>query len=334
MSKSLQNNNTKKYFSSKPLLPNLGLSSGSTDINPTKSFISKVQSLNVSQVPIYSVAAQLASGREEFDSLSASNIATTGSFDGPVANISSAVNVGSLQLSQSKIVGTGEDITISPPEGSKVIIDSNLEILGSLTRIKTVSTVVSDPVIVVGHFVTDEDTPFVDEHDRGIELKWVGGTNENPIINIGFMGYDKSADRWVFYSKCTKDDTLDKYERINTEISKFDLDEIHTNKIQSATYHATNRNLDLTSTAAMNLTADSDVQITSTTSYVGVESLRISGTDIGLSSDTDLLNFADNTVTVRGGLFVEGFLSFGSGTGLDPNVGLIVDYDRTYTDVG
>jgi hypothetical protein len=82
---------------------------------------------------------------------------------------------------------------------------------------------------------------LVDTKDRGIDFEYtVEGSTfaANPVMKLGFFGYSRNRDRWVFYKDAKYNGQVElpytNYVRTADTINSFDLDTIYTNRIQNA----------------------------------------------------------------------------------------------------
>jgi len=181
------------------------------------------------------------------DLLQAGNILVGNNLD--VGNGDIVLHNNTITSNSSIIVNPTIDFQINP----------NLLVYGDYTRLDTIETRISDQVPVIG-YIDPNGLLALDDHDRGFEFNWVNTTNGiNFFHNIGFFGYDKDRDRFVFWRRATIDSgifaTDQNYERSGADLNSLDADVIYTTEIRNPDYTIGN-------TIPRDITIDADDEIT------------------------------------------------------------------------
>jgi hypothetical protein len=132
------------------------------------------------------------------------NLVVLGGITQTSGNISLDTNNGVYNLTSGSITSiastdinltAGGNVTVNPGTG-KMIVNGDLEVIGTTTKIDTIVVTVADPVLTLGG-----DTPVLidDNKDRGIEFRYNDGTNPR----TGFFGYDDSSNCFTFIPQAT-----------------------------------------------------------------------------------------------------------------------------------
>jgi hypothetical protein len=140
-----------------------------------------------------------------------------------------------LRFDNDTISSTTTDIIITPAVGNKLIINSDVDINGTLTRFLTTDTVLQDPVISLGFISGTSITP--DSSDRGLDFTWVEESSPSVFEQrLGFIGYDKDRDRFVAFKRASEIGT-DNFARESTNgtdfTNHFDWDIVYTKNIKN-----------------------------------------------------------------------------------------------------
>lgn len=144
---------------------------------------------------------------------------------------------GGLLLQNNQII-SGSNIVVNPT--GEFQINPNLHVFGQYTRLDTVETRITDKVPVIGY---QDQGVFLttDNDDRGFEFNYVRDTGGGILnYNRGFMGYDKSRERFVLWRSSTIDGgivgTDQNYQRSGTLRNQLDIDEVYTAVIRDPDY--------------------------------------------------------------------------------------------------
>jgi len=94
---------------------------------------------------------------------------------------------------------TSDDITsTNVTVAGNATISGNLTVSGTTTTVNSTTVTIDDPVFTLGG---DTAPSAVDSADRGIEFNWYDGNAS--AAKVGFMGWDQSAESFVFYADAT-----------------------------------------------------------------------------------------------------------------------------------
>lgn len=155
------------------------------------------------------------------------------------AIISNQLRVGgnSGLLFQNNTISSGSNIIVTPT--GEFQINPNLQVYGDYTRLDTVETRITDQVPVIG-YIDELDTLNLDSHDRGLEFNYTTQIGPTVNFNRGFIGYDKSRDRFVLWKQSLIDSGLSgedqNYVRTGTSTNVLDIDELYTAVIRNPDY--------------------------------------------------------------------------------------------------
>jgi hypothetical protein len=176
-----------------------------------------------------------------------------------------------------------------------LIYDSKLRVSGISTFIESNKTSIKDNILTVGYInkynFTNKDTlqlSFTDDvisgYSKGIDFEYI----DNNSLKIGFMGYDFSTNRFVFYKEATYENHNTSERNENKVLRKgnitnvFNLDEIYTNKITTS---------DVTGVTSMDINATSNLNI-----FASNLDTIINGKSFYSSSKSIFINSGDNTI--------------------------------------
>jgi len=194
---------------------------------------------------------------------------------------------------------------------------TNIILSGQSLTVKSDQTRFYDPVLTHGYFVQGLDPTPTGFLSYGLDFPYIpflGGSTK-----LGFMGYAKQKDRFVFYNDAFYSSNS-QVNRISNTVNSFDLDIIYTNTIRSADDTTTSKIL-INSLSDMDIIVNNDMLINTTNLNFGtntgtnkldnfitytkltnlIQSIQgsntfISETDTSIQSETTNIELRTNTV--------------------------------------
>jgi len=161
------------------------------------------------------------------------------------ANISEVLDIGGgdLVLENNTISSENSNIQIYPnpdpdPEKVNVFIQSNLIVEGQYTRLNTDQVRMETCVPIFGYVPGVIGDPASDELcDKGWEFNWTEDPGGGFEKRVGFTGWDRDRDRFVFWKRAILENPADPdlraFERSSIEQNEVEADILLTNKIAS-----------------------------------------------------------------------------------------------------
>lgn len=134
----------------------------------------------------------------------------------------------SLQLTNNTISSPISNIVLAPynptTDTGEVTIQDNMSVYGSYANLCTSTIYMLDSVPKIG--ICSGGTSVIDTNDRGLDIRYA----DVPGITqyIGFMGYDKSRQRFVTWRDTTFGISSEQYERTGTLSNDSDIDVLYT----------------------------------------------------------------------------------------------------------
>ena len=156
------------------------------------------------RVTTNTISSTNVNGNVIIDPNGSGNLVILGGINQSTGNISLDTNAGTYSLVSGSITSTattdinlvaGGNVNVTPGTG-KMIVNGDLEVIGTTTNIDTIIVTVTDPVLTLGG-----DSPVLvdDNKDRGIEFRYHDGVTSR----TGFFGYDDSDNCFTFIPQAT-----------------------------------------------------------------------------------------------------------------------------------
>ena len=200
-----------------------------------------------------------------------------------------------IGLSISGIAVFNNNLTVS----GNTTITGNLSVQGTTTTIQSVTTVYQDPILQIG----GTTTPISDDNkDRGISFYYY----DNDVAKIGFMGYDNSADGFVF--KTTATISSEVVSGTNANIVCGDMNTSGRVIVDDTTDATTTTNGSLQTDGGLSVVKNAVIGVNAT--VLGITTLgTTTGATVSATGILNVNNATDATTTTDGSLQTDGGLS-------------------------
>jgi hypothetical protein len=169
------------------------------------------------------------------------------------------VGTGDLLITGNEISSNNNQIVLEPDVGQQVLVRGNFEIDGvgsgeggSFAKICTENLIICDPVPIIGFLDDLPDGSATDDNDdRGFEFDWPEVTGGGVLKRIGYWGWDRQRDRFVYWKRAGVDSgplgvDQNYFRSSSARDNEVEFDVVHTNIIQGLQYNDTTNNVIIT----------------------------------------------------------------------------------------
>ena len=227
-------------------------------------------------------AGSITSGFGTIDTGS-STITTTGNITGGTLTstgnvvISNGGNIGSASDTDAIVIASNGNVTLS----QNLSITGDLTVSGTTTTVDSTVLTVVDPIIhlqtATGGGALGSDT----NKDVGLAMQYHNGS----AAKTAFVGFDDNTGKLIFVPDAT----------INSEVVSGTKGTIVADLEGNVT-----GNIDGNLTGTLQTAAQGNVTSLGTLTALAVDNIRVDGSTIGHTDDTDLMTLADGVLTVAG----------------------------------